>query len=461
MSRPTDRWRVQMWQSGNQKRFSLLGFALTALLLAGFGRRAAAQEGKVGRVTLAEAVQKAVAQNPAVAAGRSERQRAEAAGKQARGGYGPTLGVEANALFWDRSLDVTLGPEPFTVRETFTSEVTVSATQPLVGLYGVRHRHRRATLEVDVVEAELRQTRRRVVLETVIAFYRVLQAKNRLETARQSVEQIGAQVDRMRRFVEAGRVQKNELLRLKVARAAAQQDALEAENRLEVGRARLATEMGRSIGAPVEPVEPDGSLDDGAGLSLEEAYRRATDERPEIDRLDRRQAQTRAGIGVARAQLLPQLALQGAYRHTEGFSFLNSNVFFGGVVLNWNVFEWGRRYYAIDEARARMRGVGHRLEEVRREIRLQVKVAHADLRTARERLQVARAAVDQATEAFRVETERVKQGVATTTNLLDAETALTEARNNKTDATYGVFIARARLRHAIGLPITKRPDDGE
>ncbi|MCD6298013.1 MAG: TolC family protein, partial [Deltaproteobacteria bacterium] len=59
-------------------------------------------------------------------------------------------------------------------------------------------------------------------------------------------------------------------------------------------------------------------------------------------------------------------------------------------------------------------------------------------------------AVEQAEENLRVSEERYKAQVTTSTEVLDAQTLLTEGRMNYYRALYDHNLAKARLRRAIG-----------
>ena len=59
--------------------------------------------------------------------------------------------------------------------------------------------------------------------------------------------------------------------------------------------------------------------------------------------------------------------------------------------------------------------------------------------------------VESAEENFRISQERYKEQVATATEILDAQTRLTQARTNYTNALVIFNLARAELVRAMGL----------
>ncbi|MBW1839608.1 MAG: TolC family protein, partial [Deltaproteobacteria bacterium] len=63
---------------------------------------------------------------------------------------------------------------------------------------------------------------------------------------------------------------------------------------------------------------------------------------------------------------------------------------------------------------------------------------------------VAETAREQAEENSRLNQERYNEQMATTTDVLDAQTLLTEAQNNYYNALSDYHIAKARLERAVG-----------
>jgi len=81
---------------------------------------------------------------------------------------------------------------------------------------------------------------------------------------------------------------------------------------------------------------------------------------------------------------------------------------------------------------------------------LTLKNAILDLEVARKDIPTTKKAVEQAEENLRVSEERYKVQATTSTEVLDAQTLLTQARSNYYDALYDHNLAKVRLKRAIG-----------
>jgi outer membrane protein len=74
----------------------------------------------------------------------------------------------------------------------------------------------------------------------------------------------------------------------------------------------------------------------------------------------------------------------------------------------------------------------------------------SEIASARASIDAAEQAVRAAAEARRVAGERFDAGVATSTDVLDAQLALLQAELDRTEATAGLHLAEARLERTLG-----------
>ena len=89
---------------------------------------------------------------------------------------------------------------------------------------------------------------------------------------------------------------------------------------------------------------------------------------------------------------------------------------------------------------------------LRRGVRLEVQQSHVALEVATRLLAVAKRAVAQAQEAYRIVGAKYAAQASTTKDLLDAQLALTRAELLRSNALYGWYLARAALARALGEP---------
>ena len=91
------------------------------------------------------------------------------------------------------------------------------------------------------------------------------------------------------------------------------------------------------------------------------------------------------------------------------------------------------------------------LEIVKKSIELEVKNAYLNLLSAEKKIDETKKQVEAAEENLRVANLLYKEGMATTTDVIDAITSLTEAKNNYYISIYEYKIAYFQLEKATGI----------
>ena len=118
--------------------------------------------------------------------------------------------------------------------------------------------------------------------------------------------------------------------------------------------------------------------------------------------------------------------------------------------MSWTLWDGGRRKAEQTEAAAATRAVQARITELERQITFEVQQRELELDSSRAAIGTAEDGVRSALETQRVLGERYRAGVATTTDVLDAEVALLQAELERTRARANERLAIARLERATG-----------
>jgi len=120
-----------------------------------------------------------------------------------------------------------------------------------------------------------------------------------------------------------------------------------------------------------------------------------------------------------------------------------------GANLTFNLFDAGRGA-RVDKALAAESMAAAEQEHLGNQIRFDVVKAYEQSVSARERLGVAKQAIDQAAETHRIVQNRYREGLTTITEVLRAETALVRARLNLIAARYDHYVSYANVLLSAG-----------
>jgi len=300
------------------------------------------------------------------------------------------------------------------------------------------------------------------LLQVRTAYYDTLLAAQQIIVQEASVKLLEEQLANTKRRFDAGAVTRLDVVRGEVELANAQPRLIRARNAHRIAKNNLATELGYSIPPNVWediPMTLTDKLEAGAyQVDLPGALSLAVQIRPELGALRKEEALRKEAILAARAETKPSIGIFAGYgAHNSRFSDSFTESIGGptaGIELTWNLWDSGLTRGRVVEATARHKGVEADLDERTRRVSLQVRSAYSSFLEAREVLESQKKVQEQAEEALRLATSRYDAGTSTQLDLLNAQTALTEARTTQVQALYGFEVARARLEHAIGLNIT-------
>ena len=89
----------------------------------------------------------------------------------------------------------------------------------------------------------------------------------------------------------------------------------------------------------------------------------------------------------------------------------------------------------------------------RQAVELEVRQAFLNVQSAAEELAGADAVITQAAEALRIANVRFQSGVGTNLEVLNAQTAASEAEAGKVQALFNYNLARATLERAVGADL--------
>jgi outer membrane protein len=297
-----------------------------------------------------------------------------------------------------------------------------------------------ARAEKDAIAGDVSAARADLRLEVTRAFWALVTARETEQVVSRAVDRLDAHVRDLRASLEQGLVLPSDVTASEAQRSRQQLLAIEARNTRLVSEADLRRLTGAS--GPLVPRLPAGRAEVTGGPG------------PERKALEKRVDAARAREQAARAGGLPQVTASGGFDYASP----NPRIFPRSsrwddswdlsLNVSWTLWDSGRRKAEEAEAAAATRGLETRITEFDRQTRFEVEQRDLELESARAAITTAEEGIRSATETQRVLRERYRAGVATNTEVLDAEVALLQAELDRTRALASARLAEARLERA-------------
>lgn len=387
----------------------------------------------------------------------SERTRAaDAVAKSRRTEFLPTFSTQYGYTRYDEpvfALDPTLG----VIQPEERYQWVTSVTQPLFTGFALTNQYQLARLGLDAARLNEALVRREIVFEANRVYFLLLKAQKLKTVAEEAVSMLKAQTNVAVNYHEVGMTPLNDLLKTKVELANARQDLVAAHNNLELARADFNLLLRRPMGTPVTPAD----ILDYAPLSrsLAQCLETAEKDRVEVAVADLEIRIREKEVGLAKKDYFPTVQVQGNYYKLgtdwqvdggEGIS--DSSLWDIQAQARWDFWQWGKTGHGVAEKKSKLAEARLNRTELLDNIQREVKQAWLKADESEKNIVTVQSAIEQARESFRISEELFKEQMATSTDVLDARTQLSETMTRYYNALYDFQIAVAALDRAMGKP---------
>ncbi|MGB7768298.1 MAG: TolC family protein [Verrucomicrobiia bacterium] len=303
------------------------------------------------------------------------------------------------------------------------------------------------------------------LLNTRLAYYDVLLAAQQIVVHEASVKLLSEELEDQQRRYNAGTVPHFNVLRAEVAVANERPILIQARNNYRIAKNNLANLLGynlpRDIWEDIPLTLTDPLEAKPYQINLPEAIEQALADRTELAALRKQQALDRENIVNAKAGYKPTIQVFAGYnwynaQYTPPVD-LNHDIhgWNAGAELSWDIFDGMLTRGKVIQARALYEKSKTDVEDVGRQIELEVRTAYSDFIEAREVLDSQKTVQAEAEEALREAEARAAAGTGTQLDVLDAQTSLTQARTTEIQALHDYAAARAKLERAIGADMAQ------
>jgi len=333
-----------------------------------------------------------------------------------------------------------------------------SFSQPIFTGFGLINQYKIASLGLDVAEISEKLTRQDVILDAKNAYFSILKSQKLMAVAEDTVKQVSAQKEVAENMYQVGMSPLNDLLQSQVQLANDKQRFITAQNNLEISKSQFNTLLRRPVNAPVAIVD---ILDyTSFEHDIDYCLTQANQNRLELQVADLEIQISEKDYKLSKRNYFPSIDLTGTLTRrgtdwdVDGGEGISDKKFWDiRATVTWDFWEWGRTRYGVKEKLSRLSQAKYRKEEIVDNIELEVKQAFLRTKETEKNITTIEKAIEQARENLRITEERYKEQVSTTTDVLVAQTLLTETMTNYYNALYDFKIAKAVLYRAIGQEI--------
>ncbi|MBQ7530310.1 MAG: TolC family protein, partial [Paludibacteraceae bacterium] len=327
----------------------------------------------------------------------------------------------------------------------------VGITQPIYVGGRLKALYDIASTARDVAEIEADSKQQELTVGVDEAYWRVVSVEHKKQLAEQYYNLLVTLENNVQELAAEGLATQSDLLKVKAKRGEAEVKKLQAENGLILSKMALCQLIGL-------PLHTDFVLDDhGLHDILLHDTLSVTDDllnaRSEIQLLDAAEKVSKSNIRLMAAGLQPNIVAQANYVYSNpsvenGFSnqWKGTGFFSAGVVVNIPIVH-ADDILRLIAAKHEANIVAIKREEAKELLTLQVTQANQKVLEAQQKVTMTEMQVKNAEEVLRFAQEAFDAGMATASDLMQAQTAWQAACSDHIDAEVEAQVAETKYRH--------------
>jgi len=317
--------------------------------------------------------------------------------------------------------------------------------------------YRGAVARGRLAELQMERAVQTIDFDVAAAYFNVLLARAFGRVQEEAIQRAESILHDTNARRKNGVADKDDVLRAEVQLSESREAMVNAREAEFNSLSRLNYVMGRSPSRPLQVIDFD--VKQKSQRRLEDYLFTAAKERPEVGVAQQAVAAAQAGRDARAADFRPVIFTRAAVGYVAG-----DNVRLGwqdgaGLHVNVPLYSGGRRLGELQSATAETAAAVANAQTILDSISLEVNVAYRSLIASGERIGLSRPAVLQSEENLRLMRVKYRNGTATPTDIVDAETSLTRSQQRYYSAMYNYLAAQARLAYAMGQPTSSLRDE--
>lgn len=307
--------------------------------------------------------------------------------------------------------------------------------------------NRAAKINERTAEAQGDQTRNALISELVERYFGLALARQVVQVRRQVVDGVRHHLEDARALEQNGMIAQAERLYVEFKMAEAERELANAELQVSTILSALSNTLGRE--SEWQPVTAMFVVD---GIEELGYYQELAGERnPLLEQVSLKRQLAQEGVRAQRSEFLPQVVAMG------GGSFYNYQV--AGLVPRWavgvgvslKIFDGLNREYKYSAAKQTARRVGVLQNKAGKDVAVLVEKLYSQMANYRNQLQSIDSSLAFAEEYLRMKEASFREGMSSSSDLIDAELNLAKVRTERLQAAYNFDLALARLLEAAGI----------
>jgi outer membrane protein len=343
--------------------------------------------------------------------------------------------------------------------------MALNVVQPIYAGGAIAAQVQAARLFALLTDQTVRAATQDVVYAAETAYYQLLLSQHLVDVSTDAVRASKVHLDDVEKKRAGGVASDFDVLRAQVELSNFEASLIKSKNAINIARANLIKVMG--VAQDSDFVLSDEFAYVPVEVSVEEAVETAFTNRPDLYSREYEIRQQREQLRIARSRYLPNISgfFTNTWSSPSPTSFGSSSSAWGriwqaGMQGAWPIFDGFQREGDVMQQKARLRQAQVGLVDTEETALYELTQALLSMKDAEEFVQSQRLNLTRATEGLRLAQVGYEEGINTQVEVIDAQSALTEARVNYYQAIYSHVVSKLAVQRAMGTIVQTQPAAG-
>ncbi|MBQ1700506.1 MAG: TolC family protein [Prevotella sp.] len=332
----------------------------------------------------------------------------------------------------------------------------IMVTQPVFMGGAITAVNKIADINEEMAANSLEMKRQGTLYNIEQAYWQVVSLRHKQKLAESYVALVKKLKDDVQKMIDQGVAIKGDGLSVGVRVNEAEMALTQVTDGLELSKMLLCQLCGLPVDEKITLADEESE-----NLSMTQNFPNSLsslnyDNRPELKVLQNTVNLSEQTTNVLKAGNLPQVLVTGGYALSNPNTFNGFEKKFGGffnlgVLVRVPIWNWGDVKHKVRASKGATAIANLELDEARELIELQVNQSNFKVKEAQKKLTMAQSNVANANENLRMANLAFKEGTASFTTVMEAQTAWNLAQSQKIDAEIGVKLSEVELQKALGI----------
>lgn len=331
----------------------------------------------------------------------------------------------------------------------------VSLAQPLFTGFKLGSSSNMAAYSADATNEDFKKDKNELIYNVKNAYWSLFKAKQIKKVFDENVIQVKAHLTDAQNLLDQGMMTNNDVLKIEVQYNDALLRQVDANNNLRLAMINLNSVMG----IPLNTVVEISSVIDKKTSEYDELnnlINQAMENRAEIKSASYRIKANESGVKLANSSWYPQIYLFSNFYYANPNSRVMpskdqfDDTWDAGISLSWDIWNWLTPSYQSQQAEATLIQSKEGLGILKDAVTLEVTQNYLNVNQYKLKIDISETGVKQAEENMRITSERFKQGLAMSSEVIDADVALLQAKTSYTNSLVDYELAKAKLKKSLG-----------